>query len=127
MPNINAALGCAQLEQLPDFVRAQRELAARYQQAFAGIAGVGVFQEPEYARSNYWLNALLLDSDLAGHRDSILSLSNERGLMTRPAWTLMHKLPMYEECPRMTLDTAHELEARLINLPSTPALERSDG
>ena len=127
MPNINAALGCAQLEQVPRFVDAQRELAARYRQAFEGVAGVEIFKEPEFAHSNYWLNVLLLDRELVRHRDRVLALSNQRGLVTRPVWTLMHRLPMYADCPRMGLDTAEELEARLINLPSTPAMGRGDG
>ncbi|MGA7802781.1 MAG: LegC family aminotransferase [Gammaproteobacteria bacterium] len=127
MPNINAALGCAQLEQVPGFVAAQRRLAQQYQHAFEGIAGVEVFAEPDFACSNYWLNALLLAPEWVAHRDTVLEMSNARGLMTRPAWTLMHRLPMYVDCPRMDLNTAESLEARLINLPSTPTLERGHG
>lgn len=127
MPNINAALGCAQLEQVPRFVEAQRALADRYRQAFAAVSGARVFQEPAFAKSNYWLNVLLLDEASAAYRDEILALSNERGLMTRPVWTLMHRLPMYRECPRMELPTAESLEARLINLPSTAHLVQGDG
>jgi perosamine synthetase len=119
LPNINAALGCAQIEQLPDFLTKKRALAERYQKVFANIEGVRYFTEPGFARSNYWLNAILLDREIADQRDAILDLTNANGLMTRPAWTLMHKLPMYQDCPRMDLSTAEDLEARLINLPSS--------
>lgn len=122
MPNINAALGCAQLEQLPEFLAKKRALALRYQEAFAGIEGVRVFKEADFARSNYWLNVLLLDNEYSGERDKLLELTNQQGIMTRPAWTLMHKLPMYKDCPRMNLACAEELEGRIINIPSSATL-----
>ncbi len=122
LPNINAALGCAQLEQLPEFVRRKRELAAAYRNAFVRTPGVVFFTEPENAHSNYWLNALLLDATSAGARDTLLDVMNAQGIMARPVWTLMHRLPMYESCPRMPLDTAEDLERRLINIPSSPFL-----
>jgi len=101
MPNINAALGCAQLEQLPLFLSAKRELADAYRQAFAGIVGVNYFSEPANSQSNYWLNALILDEPFAGQRDDLLKWTNDVGIMTRPVWTVMHKLPMFACCPRM--------------------------
>ncbi len=119
MPNINAALGCAQIEQLPGFIKKKRALALRYQEAFARIKGVKIFQEADFARSNYWLNVLLLDEKHTDQRDSLLDLSNKQGIMTRPAWTLMHKLPMYQSCPHMDLNQAESLERRIINLPSS--------
>jgi perosamine synthetase len=119
MPNINAALGCAQLEQLPTFLEKKRLLAARYQTKFKDFKGAKIFKEQEYARSNYWLNVLLLDKGYIKYRDDILALSNDSGLMTRPAWTLMHNLPMYQECPRMNLDESEALAARIINIPSS--------
>jgi perosamine synthetase len=119
MPNINAALGCAQLEQLPAFIEKKRALALRYQEALAGIDGIKVFQEADYARSNYWLNVLILDEEHACHRDRLLELTNKNGIMTRPAWTLMNKLPMYQSCPHMDLSGAESLERRIINLPSS--------
>jgi len=119
MPNINAALGCAQLEQLPEFIKLKRALAQRYQQAFADIDGVTIFKEAAFARSNYWLNVLLLNEEYADERDNLLELTNTMGIMTRPAWTLIHKLPMYENCPHMDLSGAESLERRIINLPSS--------
>jgi len=122
MPNLNAALGCAQLEQMPSFLDQKRVLAERYRDAFAGVDGVTFFTEPGFARSNYWLNVLLLDPEVAGRRDAVLERAHDAGLGTRPTWTLLHRLPMYEGCPRMDLSVAEDLERRLINLPSTPSL-----
>lgn len=119
LPNLNAALGCAQLEQLDGFIAIKRALAQKYAAAFAGLAGVSVVSEPSYARSNYWLNALLLDRDRASLRDAVLDATNTTGILTRPAWTLMHQLPMYRTAPRMpALSVAEDLAARLINIPS---------
>lgn len=122
LPNINAALGCAQLEQLPDFLRAKRRLFARYSDAFAHVPMVRLIAEPEESRSNYWLQTLLLNESVAEQRDGILAATNDLGLMTRPAWTLMHRLAPYQICPRMKLSCAESLERRLINLPSSAHL-----
>jgi perosamine synthetase len=122
LPNINAALGCAQLEQLPSFLERKRRLAQHYADVFEAVDGVSFVQEPSFARSNYWLNALLLDEAVAERRDEVLELTNDGGYMTRPAWRLMHRLPMYRSCPRMDLRTAERLEQALINIPSSASL-----
>ena len=122
LPNINAALGCAQLEKLPEFLEKKRGLAEKYRKVFENISGVRFFVEPDFARSNYWLNVLLLDEGLEGQRDSLLEITNEDGIMTRPAWTLMHRLSMFENNPRMDLSGAERLEKRIINLPSSATL-----
>jgi perosamine synthetase len=122
LPNINAALGCAQLEQLPGFIRAKRRLFELYQAAFATVAGCRLIAEPAGCHSNYWLQTLLLDEAVASQRDLILAATNDAGLMTRPAWTLMHRLAAFRDCPRMTLAVAESLERRLINLPSSSQL-----
>jgi len=122
MPNVNAAIGCAQLERLDDFIERKRRLAQAYAAALDGIAGVRVFIEPDFARSNYWLNLLLLDPEVADRKDELLALCHERGLQARPAWTPMHRLAMYAEDPRMDLTVAEDLYARLVNLPSSPRL-----
>ena len=122
LPNINAALGCAQLEQLPAFLKRKRLLAERYRTVFSKMEGLRFFIEPEFARSNYWLNTLLLDATCAGELENVLRLANRNGIMARPAWTLLQKLPMYRECPRMDLSVAESLEKRLINIPSSAAL-----
>jgi perosamine synthetase len=122
LPNINAALGCAQLEQLAGFVERKRALAYRYAEAFAAARGVRFFAEQPWARSNYWLNVLLFEEGGSGSRDAVLAATNDAGLMTRPGWTLIHRLPMFQDCPRMDLSTAESLEQRLINLPSSASL-----
>jgi perosamine synthetase len=127
MPNLNAALGCAQLEELPRFIEQKRALAERYRQVFAGVEGVRFFTEPDFARSNYWLNVILLDEALSGERDNLLEMTNDRGIKTRPAWSLMHRLPMYAHCPRMDLSIAESIERRLINIPSSAFLGEAYG
>lgn len=122
LPNINAALGCAQLEQLPGMLAAKRVLFARYQRAFAGIAQVRLVAEPEGARSNYWLQTLLLDETVADERDGVLGATNDAGLTTRPTWGLMHQLAPYQLCPKMDLPVAESLARRVVNLPSSSQL-----
>lgn len=122
MPNLNAALGCAQMEQLPGFLQKKRALAERYIKAFAGVAGVSFAAEPADCVSNYWLNAILLDRPDMALREDILEKTNAAGFMTRPAWRLMNRLPMYAGAPRMDLSVAEDLEARLINIPSGAGL-----
>ena len=122
LPNLNAALGCAQLEQLPSLVERKRRLAARYQQAFAVVDGVRFLHEPPGTTSNYWLNAIVLDTRHASRRDEVLTALNDAGYMSRPVWTLMHRLPMYAACPRMDLVLAEQMEACVINLPSSAKL-----
>ena len=122
LPNINAALGCAQLEQLPEFINKKRLMYERYHDAFQSVADVLIVEEPAQCRSNYWLQTLLLDETVAGLRDEILAATNDAGLMTRPAWTLMHRLKPFSDCPRMELPVAESLERRVVNLPSSPHL-----
>jgi perosamine synthetase len=122
LPNLNAALGCAQIERLPDFLARKRRLAERYIEAFRDVSGVTVMREPDNCLSNYWLNALLLDHADRTARDAILTALNDMGLMVRPVWTLMHWLPMYANCPRMDLSCAEALEQRIVNVPSSPFL-----
>lgn len=122
MPNLNAALGCAQLEQLPTMLAAKRALFQRYQIAFAPVQDVKLMAEPEQCQSNYWLQTLLLDADYADQRDRVLKATNAAGFMTRPAWILMHELTPFKDCPRMDLAGAQSLAQRLINIPSSSGL-----
>lgn len=124
MPNLNAALGCAQLEQLPTFMQEKRALFERYREGFSEIHGVRLVGEPYGCRSNYWLQAILLDERFADQRDEVLKATNDTGLMTRPAWALMHHMTPYEGFPRAPLPVAESLERRLINLPSSAFLQR---
>ncbi|MDW7643584.1 MAG: LegC family aminotransferase [Desulfuromonadales bacterium] len=123
LPNINSALGCAQLEQLPQFLKRKRRLANRYREAFSNVNGVKFFNEPEFARSNYWLNVILLQTDSPEARDTLLGLTNDAGVMTRPAWDLMPQLKMFSDCPRMSLPIAKKLHSSLVNIPSSVGLE----
>lgn len=125
MPNLNAAVGCAQVEQLAGFVSRKRALATRYREAFASVAGVETFREPEFAQSNYWLCLALLESADVAQRDEVLRASVDAGIQTRPVWSLLHRLPMFSDCPRMDLAVAEDLVARIICLPSGVALAPS--
>lgn len=116
LPNLNAALGCAQMEQLETFLAAKRALAEAYAAHLEG-SGLLFLREPAGCRSNYWLNTVLCSD--REHRDALLKATNEAGVMTRPAWTLMHRLPMYANCERGDLCNAEWLEAHLVNLPSS--------
>ncbi len=122
MPNINAALGCAQLEKLPEYVEKKRRLAKKYREALDGVSGVKFFVEPEFAKSNYWLNAILLDEDVANERDRVLEILNDVGIGSRPIWDLMYTMPMFADCPRMECKVAEDIGRRLINLPSSVRL-----
>jgi len=119
LTNVNAAIGVAQMEQLDRYIESKRAIAAKYAAFFAG-GRVRHIAEPEHCRSNYWLNAVLLPD--RAERDAFLTFTNDHGVMTRPAWTLMNKLPMYADCPSLPLSGAQWLEDRLVNLPSTPIL-----
>lgn len=116
MPNLNAALGCAQLEQLMGFVDIKRALARRYQAALAG-SDLQFIDEPADSRSNFWLNAVLCND--RAHRDAFLKDMNAAGVMTRPIWTLMSRLPMFANAPRGDLTNSEWLEDRVVNLPSS--------
>lgn len=126
LPNINAALGCAQLEQLPELLIAKRELFNRYKSAFAGVSQARIFSEPAGCKSNYWLQTLLLDEAVERERDGILEATNSAGLMTRPTWTLMSELAPYASAPRMELPVAESLQRRVINIPSSAQLALPD-
>ena len=122
LPNINAALGCAQLEQLDLILESKRKLFDRYKSAFGDVEFVDVVAEPTGCRSNYWLQSLILDESVAYQKDAILAATNNAGLQTRPIWTPVHKLVPYRECPRMELPVTESLNQRLIYLPSSAQL-----
>jgi len=122
LPNLNAALGCAQLEQLPDFVKRKRELAAKYSGAMAQVDCVELILEPPGCHSNYWLQTIRLKGDNNSDRDAVLGALNDAGVMSRPVWRLMHHLEPYKNSPRAPLPVAERLEKTLINIPSSPCL-----
>jgi dTDP-4-amino-4,6-dideoxygalactose transaminase len=116
LPNINAALGCAQIEQLPTFVNKKRKLAHQYRNWFAERDQEFV-SEPSGAASNYWLNSIVLAN--IDERDEFLTFTNSRNVMTRAMWTPMHTLPMYRGCYRTDLSNTEAIEKRLVNIPSS--------
>lgn len=122
MPNLNAALGCAQLEQLPRFLQKKRNLSERYARAFQNVSGIKFIREPSYAKSNYWLNGILLEESFQALRDELIQECHKANIFLRPAWDLLSQLPMYESCPKMDLSGAVSLQKRLINLPSSASL-----
>ena len=115
MPNLNAALGCAQLQQLNFFISCKRRLAHQYQDYFNGSELMFV-EEPEGCRSNYWLNTIICPEK--HDRDILIKETNGCGVMTRPIWSLMTNLPMYSNCQVGNIENSTWLESRIINLPS---------
>ena len=124
LPNINAALGCAQLEQLPKFLYAKRLLANYYYNNLSDLIGIKFIKEPTYAKSNYWLNAFLLDNTLSKFRNKLLDLLNLNNINSRPLWNLQHTSVMYQNCPRMPLPISENLVKRLIKVPSSVSLAK---
>lgn len=122
MPNLNAALGCAQIDKLDDFLARKRTLFEIYEEEFKNSELVDLFKEPTNASSNHWLNSVLIKKEYASYCDFILQAACESGIQCRPAWTLMSELPMFEDCPKASLKNAEEITSRLINIPSSPGL-----
>ncbi|MDH3346916.1 MAG: LegC family aminotransferase [Desulfobulbaceae bacterium] len=120
MPNLNAALACAQIENLDSFICNKRELAQRYNKFFKTQPSIDFTQEPPGTRANYWLNTILLPDHKK--RDLFLKQSNQAKVMTRPAWTLLNELPMYSKCQKGSLDNAKWLVERIVNIPSSVRL-----
>jgi len=119
LPALNSALGLAQIEKLSVFVEKKRRLAEFYKEAFKDFDEFEFFVERDYAKSNYWLNAIILKPESEKLRDRILEETNNNGIMTRPVWKLLHTLPMYKDCPKMDLSVSESLEKRIINIPSS--------
>jgi perosamine synthetase len=105
-----------------DLLERKRALAERYRAAFATVKGASFFSVEAHARSNHWLNTCLIAHEEARERDEIIGTLNHHRIQARPCWTLMHKLPMYRDCPRMDLASAESLERRIVNLPSSAHL-----
>ncbi len=116
LPNINAALGCAQVEMLPEFIKNKRALAQQYKSFFKGSA-IEFVLEPQGTKANYWLNAIVLKNP--EDRNTFLEETNDNGVMTRPIWKLMNTLPMFTSAQTSNLSNALWLEERVINIPSS--------
>lgn len=122
MPNLNAALGVAQLEILNDILRWKRDIAARYESAFRDVKGVSFVKEPSDSVSNYWLNAIRIEGANLEDRNGILKALNEAGYQSRPIWEPMHELSIYSHCPRADLPRTERLKCEIINIPSSAEL-----
>ena len=122
LPNLNAALGLAQIESLSQAVAQKRKLRQLYAEAFENLPGLRVLGEAAFAKSNYWLISLLLEPDEDNQIEPILAATNGAGLATRRAWTPLHRLPMYAMNPRAPLPVTESISERLINVPSSPFL-----
>lgn len=117
MPNINAALGCAQLEEIDHILANKRETAEKYKKFFSDKENIQFFTEPEGSKSNYWLNAVLLNDKEAQHQ--FLEYTNDHAVMTRPIWELMNRLPMFKDCQSDSLYNSRWLADRIVNIPSS--------
>ncbi len=120
MPNINAALGCAQLENIETYVASKRKVAAEYEEYFKNIPDIDFFIDSPDTRSNYWLNVVILKDKDA--QLEFLQQTNDNGVMTRPIWELMNRLPMFENCENDGLKNAIWLADRVVNIPSSVRL-----
>lgn len=117
MPNINAALGCAQLEHIDEYVASKRKVASEYINFFRNVDGIEFFTEPEDTFSNYWLSAVVM-TDKQAQLD-FLQQTNDNGVMTRPIWELMNRLPMFDSCETDGLENTIWFADRVVNIPSS--------
>ncbi len=122
MPNINAALGCAQLEQLPNFVAAKRNLFNKYDKALVNVEEISFFRELPDRHSNYWLQTIVIGEKYQSELSSIIESAQEVGLQLRPAWTPLHQLTPFMQCPRTDLSVTENMAKRIINIPSSAIL-----
>jgi len=116
MPNLNAALLVAQLEQLEAFLESKRILTSEYEEFFKD-RDIKFIQEPKNSQSNFWLQAVLLEDK--SQRNEFLEFTNSNGVMTRPIWRLMNELEMFKDCQATTLENSKYLEQRVVNIPSS--------
>ncbi|MHC1779088.1 MAG: LegC family aminotransferase [Bacteroidales bacterium] len=117
MPNVNAALGCAQMENIDVFLKNKRETAKKYKEYFSHFDEIDFFDEPNNCKSNYWLNVIILKDKKA--QNEFLQYSNDNGVMTRPIWKIMNKLPMFISCQTDSLINTMWFEERVVNIPSS--------
>ena len=122
LPNLNAALGCAQLEKIESKIDRKRKLFELYQEEFKKLAGLSLLKEPADSRSNYWLQAIMLETPFSALRNEILEQTNEIGISTRPVWDLLTSLEHLKLFPSMDVTQAEEIANSVINIPSSPQL-----
>ena len=122
MPNINAALGVAQIDKFSDILKMKRNLAFHYFQNFADFQYGVLANEQANCISNFWLNTIVLETERLDIRNSIIDLLHKDGIYCRPIWTPLHLLPHFQNCPRSDLETTEKLRPKIINIPSSPKL-----
>ncbi len=122
MANLNAALGCAQLERLEEILRNKRDLFEKYNYEFREIKNLRIFKEPDDCTSNYWLQTIILKKPSLKFRNQILKYCNNSGIKTRPCWKLLHQLKPFKNMPSAPLKVSEELEKKIINIPSSDFL-----
>jgi perosamine synthetase len=119
MPNINAAIGCAQLEQLEGFIKKKRTLFSKYKKIFSEIKGIKIFEEPKNCRSNYWLNALIFEKTNEDLKNKFISLCHKRNILVRPVWELLNNLKHLKTFEKDDLLCSKEMYSKTVNLPSS--------
>lgn len=117
MPNINAAMGCAQLENIDKYVASKRKVDAEYEEYFKNVSDIEFFVDFPNTISNYWLNAVILKDKEA--QIDFLTQTNDNGVMTRPIWELMNRLPMFENCENDGLENTIWFADRVVNIPNS--------
>ena len=122
MPNINAALGLAQLKKISLFLKAKRKLFNKYYREFKNIKGINIFKEPEKCKSNYWLQTIILDEEKASFKNLILKNLRNSKIYCRPVWKLISELKPYRNCPKMNLSGSKEIYKKSFNIPSSQDL-----
>ena len=120
MPNINAALGCAQIEKINTILKNKKKITKKYQKEFKFFKDIYFINQPKGCISNYWLNTIKIRNLKISNRDKLLNQLNNNSLECRPAWRLLHKLTMFRQCPKSKLNNSEKLESELITLPSSP-------
>ncbi|MDZ5471962.1 LegC family aminotransferase [Bacillus sp. 31A1R] len=121
MPNINAALGCAQIERINDYLVSKNNLVSLYKDILYKYKGIELFLEPPFAKSNYWLQTLIVD-DRVYDIEKVLSILNNQGVMARPIWTPLHELVPFSGSPKSDLSETEKFKMKIINVPSSPYL-----
>jgi len=122
MPNLNAALGLAQMEKLPIFLKAKKSLFKKYNEIFKKLNGISLYKQPKDSDSNYWLQTLVLNKEHVKLKDKILKESHKKSIYTRPVWKLISELKPYKKSQKMNLSGAKEIYNRTINIPSSQSI-----
>lgn len=124
MPNLNAALGCAQLENLSKYIEEKRRIVLKYEEILKDYDGVEIFNEPDFAKSNYWLQTMVIDNSQY-NIDTVLQTLNGQGVMARPIWNPLHQLTPFKNCPKAELTETEKLQQKIVNIPSSAYLGES--